>query len=72
MGLNMKSYANDVEATEGLKSLYSQLKTEVSKVIVGQNDVVDKILISNCNMKDTVFTGLVMKSSRIQDTYLDN
>ena len=42
----MKSYANDVEATEGLKSLYSQLKTEVSKVIVGQNDVVDKILIS--------------------------
>lgn len=42
----MKSYANDVEATEGLRTLYSQLKSEVAKVIVGQDEVVDKILIS--------------------------
>ncbi len=42
----MKSYTNDVEATEGLRILYNQLKSEVAKVIVGQDEVVDKILIS--------------------------
>ncbi|HPS83558.1 MAG TPA: AAA family ATPase, partial [Bacteroidales bacterium] len=42
----MKSYANDVEATEGLRTLYSQLKSEVARVIVGQDEVIDKILIS--------------------------
>ncbi|HPE99074.1 MAG TPA: AAA family ATPase [Bacteroidales bacterium] len=42
----MKSYTNDVEATEGLRTLYNQLKSEVAKVIVGQDEVVDKILIS--------------------------
>jgi len=46
MGINMKSYTNDVEATEGLRTLYNQLKSEVAKVIVGQDEVVDKILIS--------------------------
>jgi len=42
----MKSYANDVEASEGLITLYRQLKSEVAKVIVGQDEVIDKILIS--------------------------
>ena len=32
----------------------------------------DKILVSNCNMKDAVFNGGGIKSTRIQDTYLDN
>jgi len=42
----MKQYANDVEASEALNEVYRKLKAEVSKVIVGQDEVIDKILIS--------------------------
>lgn len=46
MGLKMKVYTNDTEACEGLKDLSKQLKNEVSKIIVGQDEVIDKIIIS--------------------------
>jgi MoxR-like ATPase len=42
----MSKYKNEVEAAEALKSAYNQLKSEISKVIVGQDDVVRLVLTS--------------------------
>jgi MoxR-like ATPase len=39
-------YKNDVEAADALAAKYSALKQEIAKVIVGQDDVVDKLLIA--------------------------
>lgn len=39
-------YNSDKEAVEGLVKIYGDLKTEIGKVIVGQHDVVDGVLIS--------------------------
>ena len=39
-------YATEVEAANGLKKAYNDLKTEISKVIVGQDDVVRLLLTS--------------------------
>lgn len=39
-------YNSDKEAIEGLVGIYTNLKTEIGKVIVGQHDVVDGVLIS--------------------------
>ena len=37
---------NDVELVEKLKTSYSDIKTEISKVIVGQDEIITNILIS--------------------------
>ncbi|MEO1051330.1 MAG: MoxR family ATPase [Bacteroidota bacterium] len=42
----MKEYATEVEAADGLFEAYKNLKEEISKVIVGQDDVVRLLLIS--------------------------
>jgi MoxR-like ATPase len=42
----MKTYKDDVEAVDGLAQSYQALKNEISKVIVGQDDVVTSVLIS--------------------------
>lgn len=39
-------YNSDKEAVEGLVSIYGSLKNEIGKVIVGQHDVVNGVLIS--------------------------
>lgn len=39
-------YQNEKEAADALAHKYRQLKQEVSKVIIGQDEVVDKLLIS--------------------------
>jgi len=39
-------YASDVEAANGLKSKYAELKEAIAQVIIGQQDVVEKVLIS--------------------------
>lgn len=54
----MKNFASDIEATEGLKDLYQQLKTEVAKVIVGQDEVVDKVLISILSKGHALLIGV--------------
>ena len=40
------NYNSDKEAVEGLVKIYGNLRTEIGKVIVGQRDVVDGVLIS--------------------------
>ncbi len=39
-------YANDVEAAKALQEKYKELKHAISKVIVGQHDVIEKVIIS--------------------------
>ena len=42
----MKSYNSEVEAVEGLHESYEKLTAEISKVIIGQEEVVRQVLIS--------------------------
>jgi len=42
----MKEFKNEVEAAEGLKAAYEKLKAEISKVIIGQDEVVRLVLTS--------------------------
>ncbi len=42
----MSEFKNEVEAAEALKAAYEKLKKEISKVIVGQDDVVRLVLTS--------------------------
>jgi MoxR-like ATPase len=42
----MTSYRSEVEAADALKQAYQNIRTEISKVIVGQDDVVKSVLIS--------------------------
>lgn len=42
----MKTYKTDVEAVDALQLAYKQIRDEIAKVIVGQDDVVKSVLIS--------------------------
>lgn len=42
----MSEKHEDIQAMENLQVAYKNLKTEISKVIVGQEDVIDQVLIS--------------------------
>jgi MoxR-like ATPase len=42
----MKEFKNEVEAAEGLRAAYNSLKSEISKIIVGQDEVVRLVLTS--------------------------
>lgn len=42
----MSVFTNEVEAADGLKQAYSNLKSEISKVIIGQDEVVKLLLTS--------------------------
>lgn len=42
----MKTYSSDVEAVDALHLSYNQIKAEIGKVIIGQDDVVKSVLIS--------------------------
>ncbi|MEM9391441.1 MAG: AAA family ATPase, partial [Bacteroidota bacterium] len=42
----MAEFKTDVEAADGLHDIYGKLKTEISKVIIGQEDVVRLLLTS--------------------------
>lgn len=42
----MSQFANDVEGIQSLSASYQQLRKEISKVIIGQDDVVKYVLLS--------------------------
>jgi len=44
--LNDISEMNDVEAVKNLTSKYAAMRSEISKVIIGQHDVIEELLIS--------------------------
>lgn len=42
----MKEFKNDVEAIDSLAADYTKLKTEIGKIIIGQEEVVSQVLLS--------------------------
>ena len=42
----MQPYATDIDAAKALKEKFEALKKNIAKVIVGQEDVIDKLIIS--------------------------
>lgn len=54
----MVPYKNDVEALDALSEKYLTLKSEIAKVIVGQDEVVKKILISIFSKGHALLVGV--------------
>lgn len=54
----MKKYNNEVEAADALAAAYRELSTEIRKVIVGQDDVVEKLLIALFCKGHTLLVGV--------------
>lgn len=54
----MKKYTNEVEAADALAAAYRDLSAEIRKVIVGQDDVVEKLLISLFCKGHTLLVGV--------------
>jgi MoxR-like ATPase len=54
----MTQYASDVEAADALHQKYKVLKTEIGKVIIGQHDVVDAVLMSIFAGGHTLLVGV--------------
>lgn len=51
-------YKSDVEALDGLASKYEEMKQEIGKVIVGQDDVVKSVLISILSRGHCLLVGV--------------
>lgn len=54
----MTAYSNDVEAADALHQNYKQLKSEIGKVIIGQHEVVDAVLMSIFAGGHTLMVGV--------------
>lgn len=54
----MTQYTSDVEAADALHKKYKELKTEIGKVIVGQHEVVDAVLMSIFANGHTLLVGV--------------
>lgn len=55
--MNVK-YQSDVEAVDGLAASYRELKSEIAKVIVGQDDVVKAVIISLFSNGHSLLVGV--------------
>ena len=53
-----QQYTSDVEAIKGLVNSYQKLRTEIGKVIVGQDEVVRDVLISIFSKGDCLLVGV--------------
>ena len=54
----MQKYQTEVEAADALAQKYRELKQEISKVIIGQEDVVEKLLIALFCKGHTLLVGV--------------
>ncbi|MEM6346841.1 MAG: MoxR family ATPase [Bacteroidota bacterium] len=54
----MQKYKTEVEAADALASKYKELKKEISKVIIGQEEVVDNLLIALFCKGHTLLVGV--------------
>ncbi len=56
--LNMQQYKTEVEAADAMAQKYQELKQEISKVIIGQHNVVEKLLIALFCKGHTLLVGV--------------
>jgi MoxR-like ATPase len=54
----MTQYTSEVEAADALHKKYKELKSEIAKVIVGQHDVIDAVLMSIFANGHTLLVGV--------------
>jgi MoxR-like ATPase len=54
----MVSFSNDVEAADALQKKHKELRSEIAKVIIGQDEVVDAVLISIFSNGHSLLIGL--------------
>jgi len=54
----MKKFASDVEAVDAFAKKYTELKSEIAKVIIGQDDVVRDVLISVFSKGHALLVGV--------------
>jgi MoxR-like ATPase len=54
----MTNYSSEVEAADALHKKYKELKQEIGKVIIGQNEVVDAVLMSIFANGHTLLIGV--------------
>jgi MoxR-like ATPase len=54
----MKPYQTDVEAADAIATVYKDLRREIGKVIVGQDDVVEKLVIALFCKGHTLLVGV--------------
>ena len=54
----MNKFSNDIEAAEALQTLFFNLKKEISKVIVGQEEVVENVLVSILSKGHALLIGV--------------
>jgi MoxR-like ATPase len=54
----MTTYTNDAEAAKALSAKFQELKKEIGKVIIGQDEVIDNLLISIFANGHTLLIGL--------------
>ncbi|HQQ12789.1 MAG TPA: AAA family ATPase, partial [Bacteroidales bacterium] len=54
----MISYSNDVEAAKALQAKYKALKTEIAKVIVGQEEVIHQTIIAIFSRGHVLLVGV--------------
>ena len=56
--MSISNYTNDVEAANALHQKFKELKSEIGKVIIGQHDVVDAVLMSIFANGHTLLVGV--------------
>lgn len=56
--MSISNFTNDVEAANALHQKYKELKNEIGKVIIGQHDVVDAVLMSIFANGHTLLVGV--------------
>lgn len=54
----MTTYSNDAEAAKALSAKFQELKKEIGKVIIGQDEVIDNLLISIFSNGHSLLIGL--------------
>lgn len=65
-------YANDAEAVEGLRKLHASLKSETAKVIVGQDEVIDRLIISILTQNHALLIGVPGLAKTLMITTIAN
>jgi len=56
--MSEKPDKNDIELVENLKSAYSSIKAQISKIIIGQDEIIDQVMISLFSRGHVLIVGV--------------